>query len=343
MPLAIALGAAVAVWLYLFPPWAREAGPPTLDVSEAERDLAKDPTDHASRLELARYYLQWGLALSRAKSPMDEVVTDSALVAYFEKRLDEWQALGQDVSRFRAMLKDDLPGFRNMFVKEERTLAKGMFERSVMLYRQARALGATLAPRDLYDLGTAYYHTGPEGYEGAAKFLREAVDNGLVSARALTFLGNVAVARKDYDQGIELYGRALEISGDDPILTFNVALAYKERGDYEKAVELLRKTLTIYQDKQNLTEDELTIILQSRLALGWCLLKLNRHGEAIAQFETLLGAQSDMTEGHYWIGVAYEGIGRLDLARAHWQRVQKIEPGFRDVRDRLAAIARTAR
>lgn len=340
--LAVGVGLITAVALYLYPPWntAPRGAPPALDVHETRRRLAVDPLDYATRLEFARYYLQWGLAVSRRQAPMDDTMTDSDMAAYFEGRLLEWEKLGENVSGLRDMLQRDFSGFRSRFVTEERAISKGMFEQAVLLYRQTRALGANLSARDLYDLGTAYYQLGPEGYEGAARFLGEAVDRGLVSPRALTFLGNVAVARGDYDRGIALYLQALKDAPDDPILAFNLALAYKERGNFEPAIEYLRVTLRLYQDKENLVEDELSIILQSRLALGWCLLKQGRHAEAIEQLETLLEGQPDLAEAYYWLGVAYEALGRHELARSHYQRTMRLQPGFRDINERLAFVER---
>ncbi len=340
--LAIGVGLLTAVALYLYPPWhtAPRGAPPALDVRETRQRLAEDPLDYATRLEFARYYLQWGLAVSRRQAPMDDTMTDSEMYAYFEGRLQEWEKLGENVSGLRDMLRRDFAAFRTRFVTEERAVSKGMFEQAVLLYRQTRALGANLSARDLYDLGTAYYQMGPEGYEGAARFLGEAVDRGLVSPRALTFLGNVAVARGDYDRGIALYLQALDDAPEDPILAFNLALAYKERGNFEPAIEYLRVTLRLYQDKENLVEDELSIILQSRLALGWCLLKVGRHAEAIEQLETLLEGQPDLAEAYYWLGVAYEALGRHELARSHYQRAVRLQPGFRDVNERLAAVER---
>ncbi len=340
---AVITGISCAVGIYYFSPWSRSPAqpPPALDVNLTTRRLAEDPLDHATRLELARYYLQWGLAVSRSQMPIDELVTDSELIDYFEGRLVEWERLGEDVTALREMLKRDFAGFRNRFVSEERSLSRGMFEQSILLFRQTRALGAMLSARDLYDLGTAYYQLGPEGYEGADKFLGEAVARGLVSARALTFLGNVSVARGDLEEGIALYRRALEYAPDDPILAFNLALAYKERGQYAPAVDFLRATLRLYQDRENLIEDELSIILQARLALGWCLLKQERFPEAVEQFEIVLEGQPDLAEAHYWLGVNYEGLGRPEMAKVHLQRALRLQPGLRDAAERLAAIERS--
>lgn len=340
--LAVGVGLVTAVLLYLYPPWGSgsRGAPPTLDVHETQRRLAADPLDYPARLELARYYLQWGLAVSRRSAPLDETMSDSDMAAWFETRLDEWARLGEDVSGLREMLKRDFAGFRSRFVTQERSLSRGMLEQAILLYRQTRALGATLSSRDLFDLGTAYYQLGPEGYEGAARFLGEAVERGLVSSRAMTFLGNVAVARGDFDRGIALYLDALKESPEDPILAFNLALAYKERGNIEPAIEYFRATLKLYQDKENLGEDELSIILQTRLALGWCLLRQGRHGEAIQEFETMLEGQPDLAEAYYWLGGAYEALGRHELARSHYQRAARLQPGIHDVAERLAALER---
>lgn len=339
--LAVSVGVVTAAILYFSPPWSGSTGaPPVLDVRETQKRLAADPLDYPTRLELARYYLQWGIAVSRRQAPMDESMSDSEMAAWFETRLAEWEGLGEDVSGLREMLKRDPAAFRTRFVTEERSIARGMFEQAVLLYRQTRALGARLSTRDLFDLGSAYYHLGPEGYEGAARFLGEAVERGLVSARALTFLGNVAVARGDFERGIAFYLQALKEAPDDPILAFNLALTYKERGNIAPAIEYLRATLRLYQEKENLTDEDLSILLQARLALGWCLLKAGRATEAIEQFETMLEGQPDLAEAYYWLGVGYESLGRHELARSHYQRTLRLQAGFRDAAERLAAIER---
>ncbi|HBW48134.1 TPA: hypothetical protein DEF17_09455 [bacterium] len=342
--IAVSAGIAVAVLIYIYAPWQRanSNSQMVLDVEMTNRKLSKDPLDHATRLELARYYLQWGLAVSKNELP-DDISSDSELKDYFEKKLSEWEKLGEDVAKLRSVLNKDLTGFRRRFFSEEQNLARGMFEQSVLLFRQAKALGANFSARDLYDLGTAYYQLGPEGYSGAVKYLNQAVANGLVSARALTFLGNVSVARGDIDGGISMYRRALDYAPDDPILAFNLAIAYKEHGQYAPAVEFFIATLRLYQDKENLVEEELSIILQTRLALGWCLLKLSKPQEAIEHFETLLDDQPDLTEAHYWLGVAYGTIGKIDPAKAHLQRTLKLSPGYRDAVDRLNQLNQISR
>jgi len=344
LPWALAGGIVIAVVIYLYPPWAvtESSGIPQLDVPSLVKELAAHPQDHPKRLELARYYLQWGLAVSHSEQPLDEIVSDSEVLLYFDARLDEWQKMGQNVTALRAILRRDFATFRKEFVTRERDLAKGMFEQSILYYRQAAALGASLSPRDLYDLGTAYYQMGPEGYAGASRFLGEAVTAGLISTRALTFLGNVSVARGDFDRGISLYRKALDYAPEDPVLTFNLALAYKEREEFDPAIEYFRSTLRLYRDKEDLTEEELSIILQARLALGWCLLKKQQYTEATDEFAAVLEGQPDSVEGHYWMGVAYEGLGRFEAARAHWQKAQSLDAGFRDVKERLALLDRVA-
>ena len=86
--IAVSAGIAVAVLIYIYAPWQRanSNSQMVLDVEMTNRKLSKDPLDHATRLELARYYLQWGLAVSKNELP-DDISSDSELKDYFEKKL----------------------------------------------------------------------------------------------------------------------------------------------------------------------------------------------------------------------------------------------------------------
>lgn len=53
---------------------------------------------------------------------------------------------------------------------------------------------------------------------------------------------------KLHDQAVEYYSRALEITGDDENLYYNIARAYFERGDRDDCIENLKKALEIRPD-----------------------------------------------------------------------------------------------
>lgn len=332
--------AAVAAWQFLGAlGGGGEAFEQFRPVETASR-LAENPLDHETRFELARFYLHKGNEALRRDRGLDEIVTDSELVGYFESRLADLEGSGEDVTVLRGLLHSDFGAFHSRFTERQSVIARDMFERSILLFRQAIALGADISSKNYYHLGTAYYQLGPEGYSGASKYLARAVESGLLSTRALTFLGNVAMARGDLTEGAELYEKAIELSPEDPVLAFNLALAYKESAQIDLAVRYFRETLRLYQDREDLAEDELSIILQAHLALGWCLLKAGEYADAESEFEAVLAGQPNSVEGHYWMGIAYERQRRYEAARAHWQKVKELRDGFRDVNERLSALRR---
>lgn len=335
--------AALALAFFFLSKNGRTPGAPAFggfNIDDTREYLTRRPLDHAKRLELARYYLHMGMALSGQENSLDEGISDTDLKNHFQEELVKWEEMGNDVTALAEMLESDLPQFKEQFVTRERSLARTMFENAILLFRQSRALGAKLTPRDLYDLGTAYYKLGPEGYSAAAQFLEEAVAEGLVSTPALTFLGNVSAARGDFERAVALFKRAQEFNPDDPIIAFNLALAYKEVGRTEDAVQYFRSVVQAYGDRASLGEDELSIVLQSRLAMAWSLLKLEKYQEAVSELETVLEATPNSEEAHYWLGMAYFGLEQYSSARAHWLRAEKIHPGFRDAKERMAALPR---
>ncbi|MBL4889905.1 MAG: tetratricopeptide repeat protein [Candidatus Lindowbacteria bacterium] len=335
-----------SIIVYLYAPGllGGEVTPTSEEIGGLKSNILEDPLAQEERLRLARYYLQEGVKILRDEVSLNDLATDSEMIQYFSNRLSaietENSAFSAKVADFRRSLKEDFQGFYKSFSRFERDRARSCFEESILLFRQAQALGFKLSSRNLYDLGTAYYQLGPEGYAGAAKYLGEAIKSGLLSTRALTFLGNVSMARGNLTRGIALYRRALELSPEDPVLAFNLALAYKESNQMSMAIDYFGTTLKLYRDKENLTEEELSIILQARLALGWCFLKTRQYSAAVSEFEAVLDGQPESIEGHYWLGVAYEGEKRYEAARAHWLKVKEKQSRFRDVRERLASVER---
>lgn len=336
--IAAGLMIAVAFFLYWHGVSEKTDKSVKLDLQRISSALSEEPLAHEKRIELARYYLQWGLSLTRNDLPEGDFTTDSQLVRFFENRLREWERMGEDVTELRRMLRRRFRDFRRRYVARERELSRNLFEKAVVLYRQVIALGGTLDGRDWYDAGTAYYQMGPEGYPFAARFLARAAAEGVTSARALTFLGNEAVARNQIDTAIRYYFRAARLAPSDPVLAYNLGLCYKQKGETERSISYFRRVQELYSSRQDLSEEELSIRLQSALALGWSLLKLGRLEEAEEELNDVLQLQPDSIEGHYWMGVVYEAQGRREAARVHFRRVAEEQPDFRDVKVHLRRL-----
>jgi tetratricopeptide (TPR) repeat protein len=304
------------------------------DPAGLEERLRRSPADVESILALARHHYEWGPALAAGARPS---APDDA-VAAFRGRLDEWARAGEDVAPLRDLLAKDPEKFRALFLQREAEIARRMFWSATIYFRQARALGGGLSAEDAAYLGLSYFRLGAPHYRQAARFLEEAIAGGVVSARALTFLGNIAVEDGDVDRALDLYRRAREVEPTDPVVAFNLAWAHKEKGDLDAAARNLGIVLEAYGERDVLSEADLTTLLQARTLLGWIHLQAGRHREAISELQEVARRTPESPEVHYWLGKAYAAARRYEAARAHWEKVRAIDARYKDVGTLLARL-----
>ncbi|KAJ1651534.1 Small glutamine-rich tetratricopeptide repeat-containing protein 2 [Dispira simplex] len=70
-------------------------------------------------------------------------------------------------------------------------------------------------------------------------------DQDKTRANELKTAGNKALAAKEYDEAIRLYGEAIALDARNPIYFANRAAAYSQRGDYSEAVDDANRALEI--------------------------------------------------------------------------------------------------
>lgn len=338
VPISLGTGAVLAIGLWALLEVGTRPRAATTDLGGAEERLRRSPADVESILALARHYYEWGAALAAGAAPQERGGEDA--VAVFRARLDEWEAAGEDVAPLRNLLAKDPEKFRALFLQREAEIARRMFWSATIYFRQARALGGGLSPEDAAYLGLAYFRLGPAHYRQAARFLDEAIAGGVVSARAFTFLGNIAVEEGDIDRALDLYRRAASVEPTDPVVAFNLAWAEKEKGDLDAAAASLRVVLEAYAERENLSEADLTTLLQARTLLGWIHLQRGRHREAISELQEVARRTPESPEVHYWLGKAYAAARRFGAARAHWEKTRSIDPRYKDVETLLARLPR---
>lgn len=91
-----------------------------------------------------------------------------------------------------------------------------------------------------------------------------------------------------------------------------------EKGDYEKAVELLKPHLETKEDD-----------LEARLLYGRGLIKTGEHEKAIAQLKTLKKAFAERADFHFWLGQAY--LGKLNASKNFFEKgiiASKVKEAF---------------
>ena len=68
-------------------------------------------------------------------------------------------------------------------------------------------------------------------------------------------------------------------------------------------------------------------MVQARLQLGALLSGQSRHAEGVEQYERAAALRPLDAGGHYGLGLAYEGSGRLTEAQDHYRAAVRLDPG----------------
>lgn len=121
---------------------------------------------------------------------------------------------------------------------------------------------------------------------------------------------------------------------DDPEAHFELGIAFKQMEMWQEALAELERSIAGLADPRPAHE-----------AAGECLVRLGRHGPALAVLEE---ADSLFPEGEersrlgvlYWRAEALAGLGRHDEARGLLARIVSTDPDFRDSARRLSALSR---
>lgn len=151
-------------------------------------------------------------------------------------------------------------------------------------------------------------------------------------------LADLCVGRGDFEAGEAHHSRALEIRKRTAPGSLEVASSlgrlarfYKDRGNHEKAQELLRKAAQLAETNLGSSNPELAPYLVGEAEL---LLTLNNFSEAVPLFERALELWQrdsranplDVARANYQLGLAYQGVKRGEDALRSFE---KAEPSLR--------------
>lgn len=143
-----------------------------------------------------------------------------------------------------------------------------------------------------------------------------------------------AVGGEVAGQGYEMTRQGLRERGghrEDGAAAFELGAAYRDMGLFDDAIAELRKAL-----QRRYAE------VRCRALIGSCLLQQGRPEEAIIELKRALhgggASESDLLDVYYQLGRAYEAIADSKEARAFYEKAQRQDPGFRDIKERLAAL-----
>ena len=188
----------------------------------------------------------------------------------------------------------------------------------------------------------------------AAKYLKRVVDDNPKNADALSALGNLQRAHKQYAEAIGTYTRALAGKStpektDWPIYYFR-GISYEREKRWPEAEADLMQALALYPDQplvlnylgyswvdQNMNLDEAFNMLRRAVelrptdgyivdSLGWANYKLGRNDEAVKQLERAIDLKPSDPVINDHLGDAYWRAGRKLEAHFQWNHARDLDP-----------------
>lgn len=188
---------------------------------------------------------------------------------------------------------------------------------------------STLQPdnyENFFEVGQLYHAAGI--HAKAVNFLSKAAALNGNHAESFNLLGQSQFHLGSYNDARNSLTRAVQLKGTMRIARYFLGLTLRLTGDLEWALKEL----------ENAERDE-KIRDRVLLAKGMVLIDQESYAKAIAELERAARSATPGTEISaqifYVMGIAGEKNRDIHKAIESWEQVEKIKPGFRDVREKL--------
>ena len=120
---------------------------------------------------------------------------------------------------------------------------------------------------------------------------------------------------REFEHAAELAEAALAEGLEHPLVLNVLALRHEHAGRLTEAEQLLRRAVVLWPKDR-----------AARNALGLCLLRLERHGEALEQFDALAAGEPTSPHAHANRGAALFALTRVGEAERAFQRALELDP-----------------
>jgi protein O-mannosyl-transferase len=216
------------------------------------------------------------------------------------------------------------------------------------------------------NLGHALYEQGKT--DEAIAEIQTALNITPSLADAHNDLGSALVQKGKWDEAMTSYREALQFQPNHADAHYNLGVALFQKGlvneaieQFEKAIELRPYHVLAHNNlgaallqegrtDEAIAEFQTAIKLDpnylfSQYNLGHAFLKAGRLDEALAQLQAVVENHPDLPQAHLELGKALVQEGRLEDAIAQLQEAVRLDPGNKEMQDKLAqaqALARPA-
>jgi len=122
-----------------------------------------------------------------------------------------------------------------------------------------------------------------------------------------------------------------QVSAEDAAAHYDLAIAYKEMGLYDDAIEALEKV----QKNACLAVEGLSLLATCKLEQG----KADEAASVLVRALEVAATANEQLALRYDLGLAYLSAGKKDAARAAFEEVAAQDSGFREVQEQLAELS----
>jgi len=148
----------------------------------------------------------------------------------------------------------------------------------------------------------------------AIELARRAIDYDAWDARAHGALGYAHLYRKEHDESLAAYTRALELNPNDADLLVEMGDTLSNTGNPDEAVNLISRSLRL-----NPFHPDWYL---------WSLAEAHFYGQRFEEAVKTLKDMRDQSEAHRLFASCYAHLDQLDDARHHARQVLKAHPNF---------------
>jgi tetratricopeptide (TPR) repeat protein len=135
----------------------------------------------------------------------------------------------------------------------------------------------------------------------------------------LNTLGALFLKRKKYDTALKCLSKSLSIQPSQEIVKYNLSLAFKGRGQTQRAIILLKDVIENQPD-----------FMDAYFQLALCYYESKQEKAAIQELETLLGYSSEFKDLYFLLGTIHSGLGNFSKSQQYFEKALEDSP--RDVK-----------
>ena len=299
------------------------------------RDIDFDTIVHfAKKYAEDPQYLRFLYEVSEISIRFGELERGDRLLRY----LVSSRKVGKDTA-FLAKVQQNLGNVA--FYRNEYGSAVKYYQKSLGLYSDLGDLKGIACLKNA--IGATHVEQGKLG--DGEKLFKEARDiatmenYGEYLSKTNMNLGNIYHMNGKFDDSIQCYQKALEVVQENggqadaiaPIYN-NIALAYKSKGEYGKALEYLDKSLSLSKETNDLYTKAFSYLFQSEI---YCYQKDHSRSMALVtsafSIFSEIGDRLSMAEAYKILGMVNRDSKRYDIAESYFENSIRINERYNNL------------